>query len=507
MSDCGLIAPCQEELTASGAAKEVYTRRVARSNLLDFAVYTKPDYEANEHHRYLCEYLDKFVAGDIKRLLVFMPPRSGKSELVSRRLPAYIFGVQPDAHIISCSYSADLSSRMNRDVQRIIDSPRYKYLFPDTRLNASNVRTDAQGSYLRNSDVFEIVGHTGMYRSAGVGGGITGLGADFGIIDDPVKNQEEAMSSTYREKMWEWYTSTFYTRLEKDGRLLLTMTRWHEDDLAGRIVENMKTGGEEWTIINLPAIAEGDDQIGRAVGEALWPNRFPLETLSQIKATLGSFWWSALYQQRPSAEEGEIFRRNWWQFYRVHPRKLGHFDEVIQSWDCAFKDSTTSDYVVGQVWGRIGPTRYLLDQVRGRMDFPATLMAIQSLSIKWMDARRKLIEDKANGPAVIQQLKSKLSGLVPVTPEGGKVVRARASTAEIEAGNVYLPAPEIAVWVHDFIEECAAFPTGRYDDQVDAMTQAMIYFNSHDRTGEIPISDVSFGDDTPGYGVETIIEF
>lgn len=209
----------QEELTPELAAQKILSRRAARTNLLDFAIYTKPDYEANEHHVYLCEYLDKFVKGEIKRLLVSMPPRSGKSELVSRRLPAYIFGVNPDAHIISCSYSADLSSRMNRDVQRIIDSPRYKYLFPDTSLNASNVRTDAQGSYLRNSDVFEIVGHNGMYRSAGVGGGITGLGADFGLIDDPVKNQEEAMSQTYREKAWEWYTSTFYTRLEKDGRL------------------------------------------------------------------------------------------------------------------------------------------------------------------------------------------------------------------------------------------------------------------------------------------------
>lgn len=218
------------------------------------------------------------------------------------------------------------------------------------------------------------------------------------------------------------------------------MTRWHEDDLAGRILENMKQGGEEWTVINLPAVAEPDDQIGRSVGEALWPNRFPLETLAQIKATLGSFWWSALYQQRPAPEEGEIFRRAWWRFYGVNPRRIGRFDEVVQSWDCAFKDTATSDYVVGQVWGRIGPTRYLLDQVRGRMDFPTTLMAIQSLSVKWQDARRKLIEDKANGPAVIQQLKSKVSGLIPVTPEGGKVVRARASTAEIEAGNVYLPA-------------------------------------------------------------------
>jgi len=166
-------------------------------------------------------------------------------------------------------------------------------------------------------------------------------------------------------------------------------------------------------------------------------------------------------------------KRNWWQYYRQTPDR---FDEVIQSWDMAFKDTKTADFVVGQVWGRKGADKYLLDQVRDRMDFPATVQAVRSLSAKWPQARNKLVEDKANGPAVIATLKNEIPGLIAVNPEGGKVVRAQAASPDIEAGNVYLPDPSVAPWVHDFIEECAAFPNGANDDQVDAMTQALIRF-------------------------------
>lgn len=447
----------------------------ARRGLLEFTKYTYPNYEVNWHHRELCKLLDCFVSGQIKRLMVFMPPRHGKSQLVSRHLPAFILGKNPDAEIISASYSSDLASRMNRDVQRIIDAPEYAELFTDTQLFGANVRTVAKGSYLRNSDIFEVVGHKGVYRSAGIGGGITGMGFKYGIIDDPIKNRAEAESKTYRDNIYNWYTSTFYTRQEKDAGILITLTRWHEDDLAGRLLQAAKNDPEadQWTIINFSAILDGQKAANdpREQGEALWSGKYDLENLKKIKATVGSYEWSALYQQNPTPSTGGIFNRGWWQFYKIAPAR---FDKIIQSWDCTFKDSAGTDYVVGQVWGQVKADKYLLDQVRARMDFPATLNAIRSLSAKWPQAREKLIEDKANGPAVIATLKREISGLIPVNPEGGKVVRAQAASPDVEAGNVYLPHPSIAPWIHDFVEEFAAFPNGTHDDQVDCMSQAFL---------------------------------
>src|SRR6478609_7190335 len=209
---------------------------LARRRFLDFQTYVNPRYEVNWHHALLAERLDAFVKGECRRLMVFMPPRHGKSESCSRNLPAYILGCNPDAHIIACSYGSDLASTLNRDVQSIIDSPAYKELFPDTTLYGANVRTVSGNTYLRNSDVFEVVNHKGKYLSAGVGGAITGQGFHYGIIDDPIKNQEEADSVTYREKLWRWYSSTFSTRQEKNACILLIVTRWHEDDLAGRLL-------------------------------------------------------------------------------------------------------------------------------------------------------------------------------------------------------------------------------------------------------------------------------
>ena len=457
-------------------------RELARRHMADFVLYVDKRYQMNWHHRLLCEYLDRFVSGEISNLMVFMPPRHGKSELVSRKLPAFILGKDPDTSIISCSYSADLASRMNRDVQRIMDTQRYQEVFPKSRLFGKNIRSVANGTYLRNSDIFEIVGHRGVYRSAGVGGGITGMGGEFIIIDDPVKNREDADSPTLREKVWDWYTSTLYTRLEKNGRLLITLTRWHEDDLAGRLLAKAKEAGEDnidWTIINLPAICEIDGKAPydiRSDGEALWPDKFDERALRRTKVTIGTRDWSALYQQRPTSGAGDIFKRAWWQYWTALP---SHLSDFIQSWDCTFKDADTADYVVGQVWAKKGADRYLLDQVRGRMTFTETLNAMRSLSAKWPQATRKLVEDKANGTAVMDVLKHELPGLIPVTPVGGKVSRAYAVTAVIESSNVYIPHPSVAPWVHDFVEEHAAFPTGTHDDQVDATTQGNAYYNAH----------------------------
>lgn len=452
-------------------------RELARRTMGDFVLYVDDNYRMNWHHRLLCDYLDKLACKEIRRLMVFMPPRHGKSELVSRKFPAYLLGRNPDTSIISCSYSADLASRMNRDVQRLIDSEQYLELFPGTQLSNQHTRRFYETRYTRNNNMFEVVDKKGTYRSSGVGGGITGMGGEYIIIDDPVKNREDADSATMREKVYDWYTSTLYTRLEKDGCILLTLTRWHEDDLAGKLLKAAQEGADQWTILELPAVCEYPPKPYdvRQEGEALWKWKYDEEALEKMKVTVGSRDWAALYQQHPTPGEGGTFKREWWNYYKVLPDGLYDF---VQSWDCTFKDAQSSDYVVGQVWARKGSSRYLLDQVRGRMSFTETLYAIRSLSAKWPQAIRKLVEDKANGTAVIDVLRKEIPGLIPVEPEGGKIVRANAVTAVAEAGNIYLPDPSIAPWVHDFVEEHAVFPNGANDDQVDAQTQANTYYNS-----------------------------
>lgn len=376
---------------------------------------------------------------------------------------------------MATSYGADLASRMNRDVQRIIDSPYYHELFPKTTIWGKNIRTVASGTYLRNSDIFEIVGHNGVYKCAGIGGGITGMGFTHGIIDDPIKDRKEAESKAFRENLWDWYTSTFYTRREKDARILITLTRWNEDDLAGRLLKLAQDDpkADQWTVISFPMIAEEGNPIDpRNPGDPLWPEKFPPNELEAVKTVMGSYEWVALMQQRPTNPTGNILNRNWWKFYKDLPE----MDIIIQSWDCTFKDSDGTDFVVGQVWGKKKARRYLLDQVRARMNFPATVQAIKSLSAKWPASIGKYIEDKANGPAAISTLEAEIPGLIPVNPKGGKVVRVHAVSPYIEAGNVFLPDPSIAPWIHDFIEECSSFPGGKYDDQVDAMSQALTAF-------------------------------
>ena len=459
----------------------------AREGLLNFTVYTFSDYMINWHHRVVCQYLNRFAAGEIKRLMIFTPPRVGKSELVSRRLPAFILGKEPDAQIIATSYSADLAARMNRDVQRIIDSDEYRELFPETFLYGKNIRTLA-GAWQRNSDIFEIVGRRGVYRSSGVGGGITGMGANYCIIDDPIKNQEEADSAVYRERVWQWYTSTLYTRLERAGGLCLTMTRWHEDDLAGRLLDRAKSdpAADQWTVVNLPALCEeksGYDP--RELGDALWPWKYPKTTMQAIKASVGTKVWNALYMQRPAPDSGLLVNRAWWKFYDKLPEK---FDQIIQAWDLTFKDAKNSDYVVGVVVGKIDRRIFLLDMVRDRLSFTATLAVIRNMVIKWPTATVKLVEEAANGAAVIDTLKKEIGGIIPVRAQGSKVARVNAISPRIEAGDVFLPSTRLAPWVSDVLEEWAAFPSGKNDDIVDAMTYAITRLSSAKPIDWVPIS-------------------
>lgn len=283
---------------------------LAKRNFIDFVRYTKPDYEFNWHHTDICNKLDAFAKGQILKMMIFMPPQHGKSELATRRLPAFKLGLKPKTRIAICSYSDTLASAFNRDIQRVIDDIPYSEVFPGTYLNESNVSNDAHAAYLRNASIFETVGHRGFVKTVGVGGSLTGTPVDLGIIDDPFKDREEAMSIRIRDKVWSWYTDVFETRLHNESQQLLIMTRWDEDDLAGRILKSQKG----WEVITYQAIKErevsGDP---RTQGQALWPERHSLERLLNIKET-SPFTFSSLYQQEPKPSKDTLVFPEWSEY-------------------------------------------------------------------------------------------------------------------------------------------------------------------------------------------------
>ncbi|WP_129408074.1 phage terminase large subunit [Marinitoga lauensis] len=426
-----------------------------KKSYIDYCEYTNHGYKRSRVHEYLASVLEKVERGEIKRLMVFMPPQHGKSTTISDTFPSWYLGKHPEESVIAVAYGDDLAYRFGKNNRQKIKEFG-KEIF--------NIEVSKEKSSMTD---WLISKHNGGMRSVGIGGSITGHGADLLIIDDPFKNREQADSETYREKVWNEWQNTLLTRVHPNGKIIIIMTRWHEDDLAGRL---LKTEKENWYIVSLPVVCDSEeDPLNRKLGETLWPEGgYDKKWAEEKKKSVGSRTWEALYMQRPSPSEGGILKRNWWKWYKQLPSDI---DEMIQSWDMAFKDKKESDYVVGQVWARKGANKYLVDQVRARMNFPATIRAVKTLSLKWPQARLKLVEDKANGPAVIATLKDEIPGLVPVEPRGSKIARAEAVSPDIEAGNVYLP--ENAPWIHDFIEECAAFPNGAHDDQVDAMTQAL----------------------------------
>lgn len=435
----------------------------------EFVDKVYPKYKWYRHCVVLANVLQRVADGELKRAMVFMPPRHGKSQLTTKLFSAYYLYRHPEQWVGVSSYAAELSytfSRASRDAYR---------------QNGGNLREDAQA--VKN---WETPEGGGLWAS-GVGGPITGKGFHLGLIDDPLKNQEEAFSETIRKKQQEWYESTFYTRAEPDAAIVVIQTRWHELDLSGWLLsqEAQDEESECWHVVNLEAIKEETstkipatctlEPDWRQPGEALCPERYPLQRLRRICKRIGAFFWNALFQQRPAPLEGNHFNRSWWRYYKVAP---DDFELIIQSWDCTFKETKKSDFVVGQVWGKRGGQFYLLDQVRDRMDFPTTIAAIRALSAKYPNSTAKLVEDKANGPAVISSLEREIPGIIAIEPEGGKLVRAVAIAPFVEAGNVFLPDPSIASWVGDFVTEFSTFPNGSNDDMVDSTSQAINWLAS-----------------------------
>ena len=451
-----------------------------RDDFLAAVKNIKSNYVVNWHHTQLAGALERVQSGDITRLMVFMPPRKGKSEQVSRQFPAWCLGKNPDEMIIACSYAASLASDMGTDVQNIMSTDEYQAMFA-TRLK-SGVEIKKGDRKVKETNLkFDVVNASGYYIGAGVNGPITGRGFSLGIIDDYCKNRADAESKVWRDKVWRWYTSTFLSRNEGGmsaggtDRIIVCATPWHEDDLAGRILAKAKETGEVWHVIRFPAIRDSEDAgiyesspefvDPREDGEALWPLKQDLGRLEIVRKTEPSDW-PSLWQCRPSAASGNIFKRTHWQLYDDLPK--GHLIYTF-SLDCAFKDGESGSFVVLQLWASKGPDHYLVEQWRGKRDYTETKSLCMAKFKEYPKARTKLIEDKANGPAVINELGKKFSGIVPITPKGSKTARAMSIQGMVEAGNVYLPRH--ADWRETFESEHASFPNGKNDDQVDAMTQ------------------------------------
>lgn len=456
------------EAIADEALKEL-----ARRNYADFFFLSHgKQWQLLKHQRYITDRLQKIIDGEQKYYIIEIPPQHGKSTVITETFPAYYLMRNPDSLAMVVSYSEDLYKKFGR-------KNREKFRLYSDSLFGLQISSET-------SSVSEwgVEKHLGSLYSTSILGGATGRGARLLIIDDPIKNRAEAESKTIRDKIYNEWQDTFYSRLTADASVIVIMTRWHEDDLAGRLLKEKTLPWEE---IRIPAIAEDNDLLGREPGEALAPEiGKDIEWADKTKAVAGSRGWAALYQQRPTPAGGNVFKRSWIKHYVPSLDKkieLGLGDDVVilprlfdrqaQSWDCTFKDTDSSDFVSGQVWGKKRADFYLLDRYHERMGIVETMKAIRYMTSKWPKARGIYIEDKANGTAVIEMLKTKISGIVPVNPEGGKEVRANAVAPFWEAGNVYLPHPLLAPWVNDFVEELIAFPNAENDDDVDSMTQAL----------------------------------
>ncbi len=467
----------------------------ARRSLHEFVVQAWPVLEPATlfvdgiHVEAICQHLQAVTEGRMRNLIINVPPGHAKSLLTAVFWPAWVWIDQPHIRWLFASYSANLSVRDSVKCRRLIESEWYQQNWGD--------RYQLTGDQ-NQKNRFDNDG-TGSRIATSVGGSATGERADIVVVDDP-HSVDQAESDAERHTAVEWFNGTISTRLNDfaTGHLIVIQQRLHEDDLSGDLLAK---GGFE--LLCLPAEFEQERRCSTSIGwrdprvEAgalLWPQKVTAAHLAALKISLGCYRYAGQYQQRPAPAEGGIFKRSGWRYWRpAHidlaavPVRLpdgrtlniqaipipAQFDTMIQSWDMSFKDKATSDYVVGQVWGAKGADRFLLDQCRGRMDMPATKEAVRVLSGRWPKTGAKLVEDKANGPAVIQELKHDVGGLIEVQPEGGKIARAHAVSPLAEAGNVYLPHPAIAPWVEALIEEAASFPNGRHDDQVDAMTQAL----------------------------------
>lgn len=444
----------------------------ARNNLQFFMEYESGGrWIPAKHLQLLCDALEKIARREIFRLIVTMPPRHGKSELISKKFPAWYLGNYPDDEIILTSYAAELAvdfSKIARETFR-----EWSHLW------GLEISDDTSAAHR-----WKVKGHRGGLSAAGAGGPITGRGARVAIIDDPFKNYEEASSQTYRDKIWDWYRSTLLTRLTPDGAVIIVQTRWHEDDLVGRILEQVKAQDRlhEWTILELPALAEENDILGRNPGEPLWPERFDREWLLKMKEDIGSYLFSALYGQKPAPAEGQIVKRSWFRYFSIDgdyyvlhtPSGEKRFERnkcmIFQTCDPAATESEHSDYFVLSTWAVTQDhDLLLLDVFRERAETTKHKSIILSLFERWSPMFVG-VENRTFGLNIIQDVKREGIPIKPLKADTDKVSRFRPMAARYEVGSVY--HLKNAPWLLEYEKELLAFPKAKHDDQVDTASYA-----------------------------------
>jgi predicted phage terminase large subunit-like protein len=412
----------------------------------------QPSYELSTAHRSMIDHLERLISGKIRKLAIITPPRIGKTTLGNIMAPAYALGRTPTERIISVSYGSELSETWGRRVRNSIADPTFHEIFPGCQLSA-----DSAAAYR-----FETT-RGGEYSAVGRGGPVTGKGASLLILDDLIKDASEANSDTVCRSTIDWIQNVAFTRLTPNGRVLAIGTRWSERDPMGWI---MAQNG--WTVLHLPALAMVNDPLDRQPGQALWPSQFPVEVLEQIKRDIGSRNFECLYQGNTSAAAGTIFKRDWFLHYQQRPEK---FSRIIQSWDTSFKTGATNDYSVGVTVGETSNRFYLLSLARGKWEFPELKRQVALQADAWRPDEI-LIEDRASGQSLIQELKLATSyPVIPVKADRDKETRASATTGYYESSRVLFPAD--APWLADLEDELASFPGGMHDDQVDALSHCL----------------------------------
>ena len=436
---------------------------MARKSLGAYASMLHPDWAPNWHHRVIANVMERVASGDpeYRKVCIQMPPRAGKSEIVSKIFPGWYLAQHPYHTVINASYGAELADEMGRKAREYATSEVFKTLF------------DVEVSKLTNAITkWDLTNH-GRYFSTSVGSALTGMGANILTIDDPIKNFDDAMSQTVKDKIWDWFVSTAYTRLEKGGAVLAIMTRWAVDDLVGRLLAS----DSGWKNITFPMIATRDEKY-RKKGEPLWPEKFDLQKCEEIKSTVGRQVWSSLYQQSPVPEGGAIFKEEYFRYYDPNDLHSLYFSAIYQSWDTGVSKKNTSARSSCTTWGVVHNENlpgnvafYLLDVYAHQLNFPELRAKAKELINEW-DPDIVWVEEEQTGRPLIDELRMIVgSKLVPVRPKGQKESRAQAISAIFESGRVVFPLR--APWLENYKEELLSFPFGEYKDNVDSTTQAI----------------------------------
>lgn len=442
--------------------RELELRR-ARRSFEAFCLYVLPEFKTHWHIKLIAKAIDEIADGKLHRMYLAVPPQHGKSTLCSVLAPAYWLGRNPDVRIVSASYAANLSTSLNRQVQRIMESQRYRDVFPATCITALGDK--AQGSALRTQSAFEVQGHRGFLRSVGTLGSATGFSAEIIVIDDAHKNMEEAESAVVRERVWSWFQTVMMTRLQKNGALVCLGTRWRTDDFLASVLAQAvdEAANPPWRIMSLPALAEGEraPYDPREEGQALWDERFDQKTLAERRVTVGERVFQALYQQQPAPESNAFLKPQWFKWYDELP---GDLTDWTMSADLTFEDK--SDYTAIGVFARQGANHYLIDMIEQRLDFTGQLQLFESLSRKYPQAHAKIVENAANGAALIATLQKRVPGIISIRQKTSKENRVMAASPVFEAGNFYLP--RAAKWVDRYVVQMTTFPSAAHDDMLDS---------------------------------------